>query len=87
MNKIEQLINYIKQNPRKILENITSYITIIIGFLGIIITYGAGFGLNGENIAIIVTISALLNRVLTIIRVNFLKDQITEPEEDNFIME
>ena len=82
------IIEYIKQNPRKILENITSYITIIIGFLGIIITYGAGFGLNGENIAIIVTISAVLNRVLTIIRVNFLKDRITEPgTNDNFIME
>ncbi len=89
---IKQLINYIRTNPRKILENITSYITIITGFLGILITYGAGFGLNAENIALIVTISALLNRALTFIRVNFLKDTINDLETeqnsaDDYIME
>ncbi|WP_054834520.1 hypothetical protein [Methanobrevibacter arboriphilus] len=88
MNKIEQLINYIKQNPRKILENITGYLTIIIAILGGYIgAYGAGYGLNAEVVGGgVIALSAMLNRILTILRVDFLKDEIrdleTEKESD-----
>lgn len=79
---IKQLINYIRTNPRKILENITSYITIITGFLGILITYGAGYGLNAEVVGGIIALSAMLNRILTILRVDFLKDEIKDLETE-----
>jgi len=89
-----EIIEYIKENPRKLLENITSYITILVGILGIIIAEGTGIGLSTEIIAQIVTMTAVLNRVLTYMRVTFLKKEISdlkktaiEIEEDNFLME
>lgn len=87
MNKIKQLIEYIRENPRKILENITSYLTIIIAIIGYIGAYGAGYGLNPEVIGGLIALSAMLNRILTILRVDFLKDQIQEPSSDDFIMD
>lgn len=76
-------VEYIKENPRKILENITSYLTIFVGILSFLIAYGTGFGINAETIAIIVTVSAGLNRVLTFIRVTFLKEKIEENKSEN----
>lgn len=75
-----KLIEYVKSNPRKILENITSYLTIIIAILGYIGAYGAGYGLNGEVIGGVIALSAMLNRILTILRVDFLKDEIRDLE-------
>nr|WP_302578236.1 hypothetical protein [Methanobrevibacter arboriphilus] len=79
---IKQLINYIRTNPRKILENITSYITIIIAILGYIGAYGAGYGLNAEVVGGVIALSAMLNRILTILRVDFLKDEIKDLETE-----
>jgi len=75
-----KLKEFIRQNPRKILENLTSYLAIIIGLLGILTAYGLEMGLTPENIAKIVTATIILNRVLTYIRVNYLKEQIPDPE-------
>ena len=88
-----KIIEYIKNNPRRILENTTSYLTIITALLGIIIAKGTGIGLSPEFIAQIVAISAILNRVLTYIRITFLKDEIADLEvqvidsENDFLME
>ena len=90
-----KIIEYIKNNPRRILENLTSYLTIITALLGIIIAEGTGIGLSPEFIAQTVAMSAILNRVLTYIRVTFLKEEIADLEvlvidiesENDFIME
>lgn len=79
---IKQLINYIRTNPRKILENITGYLTIIIAILGYIGAYGAGYGLNAEVVGGVIALSAMLNRILTILRVDFLKDEIKDLETE-----
>jgi hypothetical protein len=68
------LVKYLKENPRKILENLTSYLTIIIALLGVLIAEGSGIGLTPEFIASTVAVTAILNRILTFIRVNYLKN-------------
>ncbi len=76
------LIRYLKNNPRKILENLTSYLTIIVAILGFLIAEGSAIGLSPEIIASTVTVAAILNRILTYIRVNYLKNEIIELESD-----
>ena len=75
-----KLIEYIKKNPRKILENLTSYLTIAIAILGVLIAEGAGIGLTPEFIAQLVALTAILNRCMTFVRVNFLKEEIEKSE-------
>jgi len=92
--KIKNMVIFLKNNWRKILENITSYLAILVGFCGVLITNGAGIGLSPKVIATIVTVSAVANRILTYIRVTFLKnnpDQLTDNTDttldDDFLME
>jgi len=90
--KVKEIIKYLKDNPRKIFENLTSYLTIFVGILGIIISYGTGLGLSPEVLAYVVTLTAIANRIITYIRITFLKENSPEPsndtvEEDSFVME
>jgi len=89
---VKKLIDYLRNNPRKIFENLTSYLTIFVGILGIIVSYGAGLGLSPEVLAYVVTLTAIANRIITYIRITFLKENSPEPsndtvEEDSFVME
>ena len=95
MNTIE----YIKENPRKIVENLTSYLTIATAIGAFIIAEGAGFGADPLLLAKIGAITAITNRMVTYLRVTYLKDKMDHMEfeqeleckdeepEDDFIME
>ena len=88
---MEKVMRYLKNNQR-IAENISSYITMLVGLLGLIMAEKTGI-LTLEIIIIAMIILTVLNRVLTNIHVSFLKKEIkklkkeTKDEFDDFVME
>jgi len=88
---MEKVMRYLKNNQR-IAENISSYITMLVGLLGLIMAEKTGI-LTLEIIIIAMIILTVLNRVLTNIYVSFLKKEIkklkkeTKDEFDDFVME